>query len=60
MCVRAYVRVCVSLCACVCVCVCVCVCEGEKRAECSGLGAREDLTWGQADHFLLGSTCHFL
>lgn len=32
----------------------------KKRAEQSGLSAREDLTQGQADHFLLGSTCHFL
>lgn len=44
-----------------CMLVCAWGCAGwEKRAECSGLGAREDLTWGQADHFLLGSTCHFL
>lgn len=53
------------MCVCACVGVGVCACArgrvgGEKRAECSGLGAREDLTWGQADHFLLGSTCHFL
>ena len=37
----------------VCVCECVCVCVLEERKELSAvvLGAREGLTWGQADSF---------